>query len=124
MEIKQFSKPREGFLSNLYKLRFISCLMAGKRARKKQSITKRNKVFVKSSVAKGLSPSRLNYNSRLALKDLILFSVLSIVSFIIYTLSNDPFYEDLFYLFGMVLVFIAAAFLIAFLALYFLKRKD
>ena len=52
---------------------------------------------------------------RLALRDLILFAILSLISYILYTASGIQIYQDTFYLLSMIFGFIAVAFLIVFL---------
>jgi|SRR3989344_8538725 len=63
------------------------------------------------------------YNSRLALRDLILFALLSIISFILYSVSGNTLYQDTFYLMGILFLFIAVAFLIVFLVIVFARGK-
>jgi len=63
------------------------------------------------------------YNSRLALRDLILFALLSIISFILFTVSGNSLYQDTFYLLAILFGFIAVAFLIVFLVIVFARGK-
>ena len=63
------------------------------------------------------------YNSRRALKDLILFSLLAIISFILFTVSGNTLYQDTFYLLAILFGFIAVAFLIVFLVIVFAREK-
>src|SRR3989344_3986684 len=63
------------------------------------------------------------YNSRRALRDLILFALLSIISFILFTVSGNSLYQDTFYLLAILFGFIAVAFLIVFLVIVFAREK-
>ena len=63
------------------------------------------------------------YNSRLALRDLILFALLSIISFILYTVSGNTLYQDTFNLLAILFGFISVAFLIVFLVIIFAREK-
>ena len=63
------------------------------------------------------TPSRL----KLVLRNLILFVILSIISYILYIVSKGVVYETFFYFLTMILGFVSLAFLISFLVLIFLK---
>jgi hypothetical protein len=58
---------------------------------------------------------------RLVTRNLIMFIVLSLLSFVLGTLSQTQVYVDFFVLLGWILAFIALAFLISLLVLLFLK---
>ena len=92
--------------------------MAKKKVRKSQK---------KSAIAKkGTIPAKQitsRYNSRLALKDLILFALLSIISFILYIVSGNTLYQNTFYLLAILFGFISVAFLIVFLVIIFAREK-
>ncbi len=57
----------------------------------------------------------------LVLKNLVLFAVLTLASFILYSLSNQVLFRSLFGLLAMILGFVGIAFLIVLLALLILK---
>lgn len=78
---------------------------------KKKSVKKRSKGKINASEKK----------INLVLKNLILFGVLSLISFMLYTVSSNVFYRDLFLLSTMILGFIALAFLIVLLVLMLLR---
>lgn len=93
----------------------------------KKSLKKpRKKVAVKKSVSKKAVPVKQitsRYNSRLALRDLILFALLSVISFILETVSGNTLYQDTFYLLAILFGFISLAFLIVFLVIVFAREK-
>mgnify|MGYP001586679355 FL=1 len=93
---------------------------------KKKGKSQRKKATVKSSASKKAVPLKQitsRYNSRLALRDLILFALLSIISFILYTVSGNILYQDTFYLLAILFLFVALAFLIVFLVIIFAREK-
>jgi len=57
----------------------------------------------------------------LILKNLILFTVISLVSFILYLVSNKEIFKNLFSILAMVFAFVSVAFLITLLIFVFLK---
>mgnify|MGYP001613695265 CR=1 FL=1 len=63
------------------------------------------------------------YNFKLASRDLILFALLSIISFILFTVSGNILYQDTFYLLSIIFGFISVAFLIVFLVIIFSREK-
>ncbi len=91
--------------------------------RKKVPVTKKatKKKIVRVPKLSGQLASK--YNSRLALRDLILFALLSLVSFILFLATGNGIYKDTFYLLAMLFGFIAVAFLIVFLAFTFSRDK-
>ncbi len=94
-------------------------------AKKKEKSQKKKKPVAKSSAKKTVPLKQITsrYNSRLALRDLILFALLSIISFILFTVSGNTLYQDTFYLLGILFLFIAVAFLIVFLVIIFARGK-
>ena len=63
------------------------------------------------------TPSRI----RLVLKNLILFVILSIISYVLYAVSNNEVFSQFFAILTMVLSFISLAFLISLLVFLVLK---
>ena len=63
------------------------------------------------------------YGSKLALRDLILFAVLSLISYILYLVSGSGIFQDTFYLLAMIFGFMALAFLIVWLSIGFARGK-
>ena len=83
---------------------------------------------VKRNVAKEAVQTRRlvsKSRARLALRDLILFAVLSLIFYILYSVTGDTklIYQDTFFLLSIVLGFIALAFLIIFLVIIFSREK-
>ncbi len=95
----------------------------------KKRIKSRKKSAVKRSAPKSkkrtipVKQITSRYNSKLALRDLILFALLSIISFILFTVSGNTLYQDTFYLLAILFGFIAVAFLIVFLVIIFARGK-
>ena len=89
----------------------------------KKRVKKLQKKFALKKKAIPLKQITSRYSSRLALRDLILFALLSIISFILYTVSGNSLYQDTFYLLGILFLFIAVAFLIVFLVIIFARGK-
>jgi len=92
--------------------------MAKKRAKK--SLKKSVAVKKRTIPAKQITS---RYNSKLALRDLILFALLSIISIIVSNVSGNSLYQDTFDLLAILFGFIAVAFLIVFLAIIFARGK-
>ena len=86
-----------------------------KKSRKKSVAVKKKTIPVKQITSR--------YNSRLALRDLILFALLSIISIIVSNVSGNSLYQDTFDLLAILFGFIAVAFLIVFLAIIFARGK-
>lgn len=61
--------------------------------------------------------------SKVALFNLVLFALLSVISYILYLVSGPGNFENVFYLLFMILAFIAVAFLLLFLVYFFAKGK-
>jgi hypothetical protein len=74
---------------------------------------KKKRVRKKTSRKKGVIVNEKKIS--IALKSLVLFGVLALVSFMLYTVSSNVFYRDLFFMGTMILGFIAAAFVIVIL---------
>ena len=102
--------------------------MAKKKVTKKKAVSKKKvarKPAVKAKKAKPeakkgrllATPSKF----RIVTKNLILFVILAILSFILGVVSKSQVYIDFFALLGWILTFIAIAFLISLLVLVFLK---
>jgi ABC-type multidrug transport system permease subunit len=94
--------------------------MAKKRVRKQVSKKKTSK----SAVARPVSQRRILVTPskfRLVLKNLILFVILAVLSFVLYSVSTNQLYKDFFILLAWILGFIGVAFLISLLVLLFLK---
>ena len=89
-----------------------------KKKRAKKSTSKSKKVKGKSKQV-GVRSTKRKIN--LVLKNLILFTVLTVASLLLYFVSNNCFFINLFKLLAMVLGFVGVAFLIVLLALLILK---
>ncbi len=94
-------------------------------AKKKIKSRKRAGRVISKSKIKTISSKQITskYNSKLALRDLILFALLSIISFILYTVSGSILYQDTFYLLTILFGFVSVAFLIVFLIIIFARGK-
>jgi membrane glycosyltransferase len=57
----------------------------------------------------------------LVIKNLLLFSVLTIISYVLFTVSTNPIYDSFFYLLSIILGFVSLAFLISLLVLLVLR---
>jgi len=96
-----------------------------KKAVKKKSVKKRRKSSpgVKKSspkpVARKIRATRTRIN--LVVKNLILFIVLTLISYILYAVSTNELFDSFFYLLSMILGFVSLAFLISLLVLLILK---
>jgi len=96
--------------------------MPRKKAVKKKSVRKNSSKVVRMSV--GSSKKRVRSSPkkiRIAVNNLVLFVVLSLVSYGLYGVSGSEFYQNLFFLSSMILGFIALAFLIVLAILLILK---
>jgi len=87
-------------------------------AQKKRVKTSRKTKPVKEKSTKIRSTKR---KIKLVLRNLIFFVVLSLISLVLYFLSNNAVFRNLFKLLTMLLGFVGAAFLIVLLALWILK---
>lgn len=94
-------------------------------AKKKVKSRKKSNRIVSTSKKKTIPVKQITsrYNLRLALRDLILFALLSVISFILFTVSGNTLYQDTFYLLAMIFGFISVAFLIVFLVIVFSRGK-
>ena len=95
---------------------------------KKKRVRRAAKTRTFSRVAKKnlrrvvVKPSRSSSRKvGIVVKNLILFSILSLISWLLYGVSNVGMYENLFLLLAYVLGFVALAFLIVLLVLLLLK---
>jgi hypothetical protein len=97
---------------------------------KKKSVKKVKPIPVKKSLAKKVDvtktkskkliiPSKKKIN--LVLRNLVLFVVISLVSFILYLVSTKVMFKNLFSLLAMVFGFVSVAFLIVLLIFLFTK---
>lgn len=97
--------------------------------KKKVTRKKASKKKVSRAVAKPVAKQQVTQKRilvtpskfRLVLKNLILFVILAVISFIFFQASSNQMYIDFFLLLTWILGFIAVAFLIALLVLLFLK---
>lgn len=92
----------------------------------KKSVKKKvikSKPVIKSKKLKviAIRPKKQRFN--LIVKNLILFTILSILCFLLYNVSSNPIYQDFFWLLALILGFVALAFLILFLTLLFIRMK-
>ena len=78
-----------------------------------QNVSRRNSANVKNID----SPKKI----KVARNSLVFFAVLSIISWILYSVTNVTIYENLFFLLAMIFGFVALAFLIAFLIFIVLR---
>ena len=86
---------------------------------------KRVKRKISKSKSKKLDDSNIR-KINLVIKNLILFGVLSLLSLMLYSVSNDEVYQSLFSLISIVLGFVSIAFfivLMVFLVLRLMKRR-
>jgi hypothetical protein len=91
--------------------------MAGK---KKRVVKKRASVRAKPSFsAQRVISSKFKFG--IVFRNLILFVLLSLISYILYLVSESDVFTNLFYLLWIVFGFISVAFFIALLVLLFLK---
>ena len=89
----------------------------------KKSVKKSQKKVVVKKRTILVNQITSRYSSKLALRDLILFTLLTIISFILFTVSGNTLYQDTFYLLAILFGFIAVAFLIVFLVIIFARGK-
>jgi len=92
--------------------------MAKKKRGRKAS--KKTKIIRKKTAKEGLVRSTKR-KINLVLKNLILFAVLSFISFCLYTFLNNELFRNLFSLLAMIFGFVGLAFLIVLLALLILR---
>ena len=99
-----------------------------KKKRIKKVVKKKpvKKIIKKSKVKRVVNESKklVRYTKKkinLVLKNLILFVAISLLSFALYSVSNNAIFKNLFLLLVIVSGFVAVAFLIVFLIFLFLK---
>lgn len=85
-------------------------------AGKKRSAAKK---IVAKSVTKG--PTRLRDRIDLAWKNLILFLIIFIISFVLYSFSSNDLLKNFFGVLSIIFGFLTFAFLIAFIVLFILR---
>lgn len=96
---------------------------------KKKSVKKKKVVRKKTVARKKVSrktkrvPQTSKYGSKLAIRDLIIFALLSLISYMLSTVSGNELFEDVLYLLAIVFGFLAIAFLIIFLIIAFSGGK-
>ncbi len=90
-----------------------------KKKRGKKTAKKSKKISKKNIKRPRVRATKRKIN--LVLKNLVLFAILTLVSSILYLLSNDTLFRSLFQLLAIVLGFVGIAFLIVLLALLILK---
>lgn len=85
--------------------------------------TKKSSPRIKKSSTKPVARKIRATNTRinLVVKNLILFTVLTLISYILYAVSTNELFDSFFYLLSMVLGFVSLAFLISLLVLLFLR---
>ena len=93
--------------------------MVKKAGAKKKGVKK--SVKRKSGATKSRQVRASKRKINLVLKNLILFAILSLVSFLLYSVSSNDLLINLFYLLAIVLGFVAGAFLIILLIFFFLR---
>lgn len=89
----------------------------------RKKISSKNKkihTFTPMKVPVKRTPSTLK-RINLVLKNLILFTILFAISFVLYDASTEPFYVDFFLLLSFLFIFVILAFLIVLLALFFVR---
>ena len=87
-----------------------------------KSAKKVSKKTIKKVVSKPKKLVRFGKKKfHLVLKNLILFAILFILSLVIYNVSNNEIYSDLFFLLSMIFGFVAVAFLIILLVFLFMR---
>lgn len=83
------------------------------------------KVIKKKSVRKATKKVRASKQKiNLVLKNLILFAILSLASFLLYRVSSDELLVNLFSLLAIVLGFVAGAFFIVLLVFFFMRMMN
>jgi hypothetical protein len=91
---------------------------------KKKTVKKKAAPVKKKVVKKQVQSKRIRATPRkfkIVVKNLILFLILSLLSFVLYAASNNVLYRDFFYLLFWILGLIFIAFFISLLVLVFLK---
>lgn len=97
-----------------------------KKSKKKaaKKVVRRKSPVKRKTVRKNALPKKVRATKRkigLVLKNLILFVILALISFLLYSVSGKEVYQDFFYLLALILGFIALAFLIVLLILLFMR---
>lgn len=91
-----------------------------KKPKSKKPMEKTKRVRkVKRKTISATIPTKKKFN--LVLKNLIIFAVISLASFVLYTVSNSLMFRNLFSLLSMIFGFVAVAFLIILFIFIFMK---
>ena len=98
---------------------------AAKKVAKKKVVKKvsKKKVSRKSSPKTSKKVSSIPKKVRIATNNLVLFTLIALVSGILYQVANNTFYTNLLYLTAMISGFIALAFLLVIIVFFFLKKE-
>jgi len=88
-------------------------------AKRKKSVKSKKKI--KRSIGKSKSSNDSDKKRNLAVKNLILFTIILVVSWGLYSVSGTETYQDLFFLLSILSGFVAIAFLIVLLIFVFMK---
>lgn len=97
---------------------------AKKKTSKKKIVKKAPKKSVKKVARKPMKSRQVRATPRrvkFTLRNLILFIILALISYLLYVVSNNAIYETFFYFLAMILGFIALAFLISLLVFLVLR---
>ncbi len=96
-----------------------------KKPLKKKVVRKKviHKKVVRKKVPRKTTKIIPKTRSKLALRNLIFFAVLALISLILYRVSENEMYDYLFGLLSIIFACIGAAFLILFLAIVFSREK-
>ncbi len=97
--------------------------MAKKKSVKKRSVKRASVKPMKATIIRSQTSNAGSFNRKIgvALRNLILFTVLFLVSFFLYVLSSDPFYVNLFLLSTLLFAFLMVAFMIVVLVFFIMK---
>ena len=85
----------------------------------KKSATKKKPA--RKSAPKRIADKLLRRKIGIALSNLILFAILFVISLVLYSVSNQEIYTNLFLMLSILFGFLAIAFLITYLIFFFLK---
>jgi len=97
--------------------------MVKKKVKKKTSkkINTKTKKIIRSAIRSSPEKRSIKKKFNLVLYNLIIFIVLFVASALLYLVSNNDFYSNVFYLLAILLGFISIAFLIVLLVFVFVK---
>ena len=112
-------------VSNIYKPINLFSYMAKKKVAKRAKVSKRpvKKVLAKTSakVVSSLKSATGSRGLRIAVRNLILFAIIFVISIVIYSLVNDDVLNQFFLMMSFLSGFVAVAFLVVALVFLFLK---